>query len=254
MNWVPKSLPETNEKVLDLLSRHDPWRGKILDLGAGEGYFSSLVARRCHDEGVAELRAHLKACDLFPEEFKFDGVACDRCDFNAPFPYANDTFDAVCSIEVVEHLENAFHFMRETFRILRPGGVAVVTTPNVLNVNSRLTTFVTGFPLLYGPLPLSSRDPQHLGGHINPVSLYYLVYFARVAGFREVRIHTDRRKRSAGFLAALLYLPIKLAERLLFSRMKRRTGQAFADSYELVSSVNSLDVLLGRTLIVEAVK
>jgi len=37
---IPKSLPVTNKKVIEILSFHKPWHGKILDLGTKEGYFS----------------------------------------------------------------------------------------------------------------------------------------------------------------------------------------------------------------------
>ena len=41
---IPKSLPVTNKKVIEILSFQKPWHGKILDLGTKEGYFSSLIA------------------------------------------------------------------------------------------------------------------------------------------------------------------------------------------------------------------
>jgi SAM-dependent methyltransferase len=250
---ISRSLPLTNKKVIDILSLHRPWKGKILDLGCGEGYFSSILGEKLIEQECV-LQEHMFACDLFPGEFKYDRISCDHCDFNLPFPYENNTFDAVCSIEVVEHLENIFHFSRELYRILKPGGVAIITTPNVMNINSRLKTFATGFPLLYGPLPISSQDPQDLGGHINPISYYYLVYSLKKAGFQNIRVHTDRIKRSAKLLANVFYLPIKLLEKIVFYNMKKADRRIYEENYDVISKINTLPLLLGRTVVLELVK
>jgi 2-polyprenyl-3-methyl-5-hydroxy-6-metoxy-1,4-benzoquinol methylase len=251
---IPKSLPGTNKKVIDILSSHKPWHGKILDLGAGEGYFSSLLVNELSNNGYSSLNEHIYACDLFPEHYKLDTIKCDFCDFNASLPYGNNTFNAVCSIEVIEHLENIFHYSREVFRILKPDGVAVITTPNILNINSRLRFLATGFPLLYEPLPISSDAPRDLGGHINPISYYYLLYAMKKAGFREIETHTDRLKNSAKLLTAVSYLPIRILEKIIFRKFKKELKNIYKENLKIISNINSASLLLGRTVIIEAIK
>jgi len=136
-------------------------------------------------------------------------------------PRTNANVDLAYSVEVLEHLENQFGFLREVQRVLRPGGRFIVTTPNVLSLTSRLRTLLVGFPELFGPLPLRSEDPQHLGGHIHPVSVCLISYMAEKAGFRVAGLHIDRVK--SGSVGALVLWPLlALASLLVSMRMRRK--------------------------------
>ncbi|UCG25921.1 MAG: methyltransferase domain-containing protein, partial [Chloroflexota bacterium] len=46
------------------------------------------------------------------------------------FPFADNQYDCVVSIDVLEHLDDDQPFLRELWRVTRPGGWAVVTVPN----------------------------------------------------------------------------------------------------------------------------
>jgi hypothetical protein len=138
-------------------------------------------------------------------------------------------------------------------RVLRPAGRFIVTTPNVLNLTSRLRTLLTGFPELFGPLPLRVEEPQLLGGHIHPVSLYFLSYMAEKAGFRVEGLHIDRVK--SGSAAALLLWPlVALVSWLATARARRKEPAVYAENRGHVARLNSLSVLVGRTIILELVR
>ena len=241
------SLPKTNAKVLALLESHLARARQVLDIGAGEGY----LARRVHDliksHGYA---AELRACDLFPENFRVPEVPCYAIDLHGGLPLADQSVDLAYSVEVLEHLEDQFFFLREVHRVLRPGGRFVLTTPNVLSLTSRVRTLLAGFPELFGPLPIHGDDPQHVGGHIHPVSVYYISYMAEKAGFRVIGISTDRVKSSSAALLVLWPL-VKLGAAIVAMHARRNIPAIYQENREHLARMNSFVVLTGRTVIVE---
>ncbi len=54
-----------------------------------------------------------------------------RCNLNIePIPFADDFFDNVIAGDVIEHLENPSHFLREANRVLKRGGRLILSTPH----------------------------------------------------------------------------------------------------------------------------
>jgi len=96
---------------LSKLSNNFEWKAKkILDLGAG-------------DQFLKDQFTHLGA--------KYTPIDYDQADFNHDkLPYSKDTFDVIFSLAVIEHLHNIDNFLSETYRILKPGGILYLSTPN----------------------------------------------------------------------------------------------------------------------------
>lgn len=248
------SIPHTSRRVFQELESLDWTRARIADVGAGRGAFSKLVGEWLRSARSLEPREHVFACDLIPESFEYDGVACARTGADGRLPFPDAQFDATVSIEVVEHVEDQFAFLRELARITRPGGKVIVTTPNVLNMNSRLRTLFTGFPALFDPLPLATRDPRLLGGHIHPISPYFLAYDALRAGLVRPRLVHDRVKSSAATLTVLAS-PALLAGRAWHRlRLARKRPALLAENRELLAAQNGWSLLTGRTAVLVAEK
>jgi SAM-dependent methyltransferase len=227
---------------------------RVVDVGAGEGYFSKMVGDRVSAELGRAPDTVLSACDLFPEYFRYQGVTCDPINADGSLPYADGEFDVACSLEVIEHIKDQFAFMRELFRVVKPGGIAIVSTPNVLNLNSRVRYLHSGFTVLFDPLLISSDDPRHTAGHINPVPYYYLAYQLRRAGFRSVTAHYDRFKTSARALLAAWGPFIGVAHAMFRRRLASKKPDVEAENADVLRELNSIHMLTSRSVIAVAQK
>jgi SAM-dependent methyltransferase len=248
---VSYSLPQTNEKVLELLRPHLAAGVSVLDVGAGEGYLALRVAREL--EGRAP-GARLVACDLFPEGFRVEGVPCQRVDLDGGLPFPDRSFDLAYSVEVFEHLEDQFGFLRESCRVVRPGGRFVFSTPNLFNLWSRIRFLLLGFSEMYDPLPLGSKAPQHIAGHVHPTTPYFALYAAERAGFRLAGLHVDRLKKGSIAAFVLLKPLLAVAGWLYRARLRAMAPAILEENRELLRRLSSFDVLVGRTIVLDLVR
>jgi len=201
--------PGTYDKVLELLPQDRSAR--ILDVGAGEGY----LCRRLKDLGYN----HVEACDALEKTFKCPDVPFTKVDLNQSIPLPDNRYDCVVSIEVIEHLENHFQFMREMVRVTRPGGLIVVTTPNVLSLPSRWHFFAYGYTDC-APFPLDPTRDEYYMQHLNPISLPELLFHFERCGAELVALHTNRIRRSSWLPMVFLYPLLAIVIRLRFLRRK----------------------------------
>jgi ubiquinone/menaquinone biosynthesis C-methylase UbiE len=223
-----------------------PFR-KHLDVGAGTGGLIRLVRER--------FKAESAACDYTDQLMKLPGQRVDIANLNTqPLPYTANSFDLVTATEVIEHLEHYRETLRELFRVLEPGGMCVLTTPNILNLNSRLRFLWFGYWNLFGPLPVKNGALYSTGGHINPVSYFYIAHALMDAGFEQVAWTVDKPQRSAMPKLALLYPFIRLFGALAYRREVTRYHTVDNQNAPFVRAMNHPDMLLGRTIVVSAVK
>ena len=202
--------PGTYDVVLGLLPVERSTR--ILDVGAGQGYF----CRKLKDLGY-----DVEACDILPEQFRCPDIPFVKVDLTRPLPIEDNQYDCVVSIEVVEHVENHLHFMRELVRVTRPGGLIILTTPNVLSIPSRWHSFLYGYTDC-APYPLDPAREDYFLEHINPISVPEVLFCLERSGAELETLTTNRYRKSAWPLMALLYPLMAAAIRLKFLRAKHR--------------------------------
>ena len=224
---------------------HSPLPGEALDIGSGNGELASAIRAR--------FGFRTSACDYTDALMKDPTQRVDIIDLNADkLPYLDGRFSLVTCIETIAHLEQTRPLLREIFRVLEPGGVTVISTPNILNLPSRLRYLMTGFFSRFQPLPILER--YRPGGRINPVGYFYLAHALLETGFRDPEPRVDCYQQRNLLSWIVLFLPMKIAGLFFWFRGKNRFCTITSGNRALVAAVNSRDLLLGRTIIVCARK
>jgi len=106
----------------------------VLEAGSGEGYGADLL-RRAFGGPVVALDYDDAACTH--AHCAYPGVSIVRCNL-AALPVRPDVAALAVSMQVIEHLWNVAGFLDGVRSALRPGGVAVVSTPNRLSFSPGL--------------------------------------------------------------------------------------------------------------------
>lgn len=228
--------------------KHKPGSIRHLDIGSGTGALISLLKKNC-------INIQSTACDYTDELMKIPCLQVDIVDLNSQdLPYASNTFDLVTCTEVIEHLENYRKLIRDIFRVLKPSGTVVFTTPNVLNLQSRVRYLYFGFANLFGPLPVSRADKFSTVGHITPVSFFYLAHTLAETGFIDIQLESDKAQRSAIPKLVLFWPIISFFGNLAKRKEIRKYKTIDCSNRAIADKINDIKMLLGRTIIVAAQK
>jgi SAM-dependent methyltransferase len=148
--------------------RSSDWAGEIvahlkptalLDIGCGDGaklfhYLKHTPEKFCGVEASPPHKA----------EAERRGIAVSSYDLNGRWPYPDQSFDVVHCAYLIEHLHNTRLFATEMFRVLKPGGTAVVTSENLCSFLN-LGAMILG----YTPFTIANCCGWNVG---NPFGLY----------------------------------------------------------------------------------
>lgn len=191
MSDVVAGLPLTGERTVPGVPEENYWFRRhevayaelaplcagavVLEAGCGEGYGADLLA------GVARRVVGLDydAPTVTHVARRYPGVHALRGNL-AALPLRPSTVDVVANLQVIEHLWDQPGFLAECARVLRPGGLLLVTTPNRL-------TFSPGRDTPLNPFHTRELSAAELGGLL------------RGAGFRVRRmagVHHGPRLRA----------------------------------------------------------
>jgi len=104
--------------------KHITNSSKVLDLGCGynAGFLKEIQDKKCECTGVdiSVNRNHNLNTTVLVEQ-----------DLNKGLPFVDNTFDYVTSLANLEHLQNPKNILSEAYRVLKPGGILLLTTPSL---------------------------------------------------------------------------------------------------------------------------
>jgi len=175
--------------VLGIFSKYEFER--ILDVGCGDGNFSMLMGEACKAKEVYGIEISEKGVEMARK----NGVKCYFLDVDEEdFPFKDNFFDAVTALELIEHLFDPDHFLDEVYRVLKPEGIFILSTPNLASIHNRVA-------LLFGyqPYPMRVSLNYALGHFIHPgwgahehvrvMTLRGLRELLKIHKFKEIKMY-----------------------------------------------------------------
>ena len=145
----------------------------VVDVGAGQGAFS----QRLQDSGF-----HVVSVDVNVLDFKAKDIDYVQVDFNSEKDISDfkdryaGKFDASIGMEVIEHVENPWEYIRFLSQLVKPGGIIFITTPNIESAMSKIQFLFTNEHAHF------SCGDYNDSGHINPLTLLEFKIICKNAG------------------------------------------------------------------------
>ncbi|MCF6353322.1 MAG: class I SAM-dependent methyltransferase [Cyclobacteriaceae bacterium] len=207
--------------------------GKLLEIGCGEGRGVELLAPKASSyTAVDKIEEVVNSLSL-----KFPKASFIQANI-PPLPFEEDYFDSIVSFQVIEHIKNDAAYLKEIHRILKPGGKAYISTPNIKMTLSRNPWHIRE----YTAQELTDLCKKHftqvemkgIGGN-DKVMAYYEQNKASVHKIMRFDILNLQHHLPA----ALLKIPYEI-----LNRRNRNKLQASDDS--LVATIHHSDYLLSE--------
>ncbi len=179
---IPALSPLTKQRYMALLGRFEGCRrtGRILDAGSGSGYFlDTAMERGWEAHGTEYDPVVVQACQARGIHMQ-QGVLDPRS-------YEQNSFDVITSFEVLEHLVDPMSELIHITRLLRPGGLLYLTTPNFNAVARHIAR--GRWNIINYPEHLNYYTPRTLGRALTKAGL-------EVGGVRTTGISVMRLRNS----------------------------------------------------------
>jgi len=198
---------------------------KILDFGCGPGSFLYILGKNIHDIKAIGVDIAQKQID-FASSHALSGDTSNDISFmclkpqDNKLPFEDNSFDAVTSIEVIEHIRpfQAHQNLLEMKRVLKNDGRLLLTTPNYRSLWPVIEWMVDKItPLKYREQHINKFTPDSLvkfiesaGFKVLEISTIFLIapFMALISNHLAGRIHAVERKIS-GRLGSLILIEAK---------------------------------------------
>mgnify|MGYP003970902947 CR=1 FL=1 len=229
---------ELSVQIFNNFFNNDSHNKAILDLPAGNGLVSKELKKLGYDIISADIN------DEYPFYFQVN--------MEEPLPFKDEKFDAVICLEGIEHVMHPEILFSELARVLKKGGLLIISTPNVQSFYSRFQLLCTGYLFQFDPFDKIPLEPNKNAdkGHISPVFYTQLRYYSDLHNLKTLKPSGGRLKR---LVALPFFLPFILIGYLWSIRDWKKTSNK-VETFEIIKHLFSIKLLFSRSLIFKAVK
>jgi SAM-dependent methyltransferase len=228
------------------------WKNRVVyDFSSGSGYIAHLFQ---------QADANVLAFDLFPNQNQHPELQCRFIDLQQPLPVESERADIVICSETIECIPNQNQLFSELSRVLKPGGILLLTTANPSSLRSRFSQFMQESEHYSTPLPneLNAlvRWPNEAGGYFSKLFIVGVLRIRTLAALHSLRIKAIHPSRGSSTSYLLLFLyPLLWYFSWKAYRKGCRQEPGHEAVYREIFQINtSFSVLTGKHLNLEFVK
>lgn len=148
----------------------------LLDIGCTEGRNLRVFRRRLPNARICGT----DLSDAKADEIRAQGFEFRKADASQGLPFETGVLDVVVCGEVIEHVVDPDAMLQEIWRVLKPGGLAVITTPNLAYLPNRILLCL-GIQPLFTETSLKQNYGRVLGllGQGNPAQGHLRIFTVR---------------------------------------------------------------------------
>jgi ubiquinone/menaquinone biosynthesis C-methylase UbiE len=157
----------------------------ILDVGCGSGYLLYQFRHRFKKLIGLEYSQHrLAHAEINLEDFSFMPIQGTVEDLSA---VASNSIDHLVSADTIEHIPDVYKAAEEMYRVLKPGGLLVINTPNIAFLKKRVLLMAGRFPSTSQTNEGLGSDILFDGGHLHYFTFRSLRLLLEKFGFKMVK-------------------------------------------------------------------
>lgn len=152
LDTFKRGLGIKDSKIANIIKNAKPKDKICLDIGPGNGrWINFFKGFDCKKIFALDISENVKEkCQGLCDDFFLMDLE------NQAIPIKSNSVDIIIAIEVIEHIRDSEEFLKEILRVSKPGGLILLTMPNIVSLISRIRMF-------FGILPVAiSSDKTHV--------------------------------------------------------------------------------------------
>lgn len=161
---------------------------KVLDVGCNDGILGARLIKRANI---------VYGCDIVRKNLaiaKKRGLITTLLDLEKDsLPYPKNFFDFIILADIIEHVFDTDFLIRDCYKVLKPKGKLIVTTPNLASLARRVMLFLGMSPYVEYSLYLDCNGLPPVG-HIRYFTVSTLKKLLKESGFKTVKVKADGLK------------------------------------------------------------